>query len=357
MARPWRIEFENALYYVSSSGNDGREIFETAEDRMGFLSLLGVMAARFAIDLFAYALLPHRYDVLLRTRTANLSRAMHWLGTAYTRRFHLHHGRRGHLFGGRYRSILVENMGGIAELSCFVHRRPLRLKLVEDPSEYPWSSYNAYAFGAPLPVPVDTETVLACMPGPDRHRSYREFATCIGSHGEAVPGRLHHRLIYGSRNFVERILREHIVSAPSPQAAIQRRILCDRDPRQVLDQMVAALAPIADTLAGEGELTCRDLRMFLLWRTGLFRNRDIGSLFGLSHSAVSRRVRCFDKRLRENRDLAGRLETVGRETQLFSLGRKRAAGGQDREPSSVHPSCAILPTITPGGHHEERSEA
>jgi hypothetical protein len=51
----------------------------------------------------------NHYHLLLRTRRANLSRAMHWFGVAYTSRFNIKNQKSGHLFQGRFKSILVEN--------------------------------------------------------------------------------------------------------------------------------------------------------------------------------------------------------------------------------------------------------
>jgi len=61
MARPWRIEFEGALYHVLSRGNEQKDIFWESEDRESFLSCLGEMSARFDTDIFAYVLMDNHY--------------------------------------------------------------------------------------------------------------------------------------------------------------------------------------------------------------------------------------------------------------------------------------------------------
>ena len=79
MARPWRIEFEGALYHVLSRGNERRDIYRDREDRLSFMDTLGEMSARFDIDIFAYVLMNNHYHLLLRTNRANLSKSMQWL--------------------------------------------------------------------------------------------------------------------------------------------------------------------------------------------------------------------------------------------------------------------------------------
>jgi REP element-mobilizing transposase RayT len=96
MARPWRIEYEGALYHVFSRGNNQQDIFVTADDRYLFLDTIGQMSERFDIDIFAYVLMSNHYHLLLRTQKANLSACMQWFGTTYTRRFNLDHYQSGH---------------------------------------------------------------------------------------------------------------------------------------------------------------------------------------------------------------------------------------------------------------------
>ena len=109
MARPWRIEYEGALYHVFSRGNNQQDIFLTDDDRHLFLDTIGQMSERFDTEIFAYVLMDNHYHLLLRTPKANLSRSMQWFGTAYTRRFNLDHFQSGHLFQGRFKCILVQN--------------------------------------------------------------------------------------------------------------------------------------------------------------------------------------------------------------------------------------------------------
>ncbi|MBM3303352.1 MAG: transposase, partial [Deltaproteobacteria bacterium] len=174
MGRPWRIEYEGALYHVLSRGNERRNIFFHDRDRSLFLGATGEMARRFQVEVLAYVLMDNHYHLLLRTLRANLSQAMQWLGLTYTRRFNLDHSRSGHLFQGRFKSMLVQEDSYLMELSCYIHRNPLRAKVVERLGDYPWSSYRAYAYGKSAPEWLSMELILGQLPGRDRHRAYRQ---------------------------------------------------------------------------------------------------------------------------------------------------------------------------------------
>ena len=52
MARPWRIEYEGALYHVFSRGNNQQDIFVTDDDRYLFLDTIGQMSERFDILIY-----------------------------------------------------------------------------------------------------------------------------------------------------------------------------------------------------------------------------------------------------------------------------------------------------------------
>ena len=44
----------------------------------------------------------------------------------------------GHLFQGRFKSILVQNDAYLLRLSCYIHRNPLRAHIVERLADYEW---------------------------------------------------------------------------------------------------------------------------------------------------------------------------------------------------------------------------
>ena len=151
MSRPWRIEYEGALYHLLSRGNEHSDIFVDDKDRGDFLETVREMSQRFDIDIFAYVLMNNHYHILARTRRANLKKSMQWFGTTYTQRFNRRHFRSGHLFQGRYKSIIVQNDAYLLQLSYYIHRNPLRAGIVRRLADYRWSSYKVYAYGRKTP--------------------------------------------------------------------------------------------------------------------------------------------------------------------------------------------------------------
>ena len=144
MPRPQRIQYENAIYHLIARGNRAQDIFLDGADRDRFLGYLKDARTKFDLEIFCFALLDNHFHVSLRTHRANLSKAMQWLQTSYSVYFNLRHEASGHLFAGRYKSILVENERYLIALSCYVHLNPVKVGLVKDARSYRWSSCRAY---------------------------------------------------------------------------------------------------------------------------------------------------------------------------------------------------------------------
>ena len=223
MARPWRIEAEGAYYHVLSRGNERRDIFIDDRDRRLFLSTLGETSERFKLDIFAFVLMCNHYHVLLRTNLANISRAMQWLGLTYVRRLNNRLKRSGHLFQGRFKAMLVENDAYMMELSCYIHRNPLRAGMVKRLIEYRWSSYPVYAYGRKGPQWLKTDLILSCFQGGDRHKGYREKVQNYAGEEGRLWEDFKHGLILGSETFMEKIRSLRAVFPLTRRFLIRRR--------------------------------------------------------------------------------------------------------------------------------------
>jgi REP element-mobilizing transposase RayT len=75
--------------------------------------------------------MPNHDHLLLETPQANLSRAVGWLQTTYTIRFHHRYRRSGRLFQGRFKAQVVEADSYALELLRYVHLNPVRPKTNE----------------------------------------------------------------------------------------------------------------------------------------------------------------------------------------------------------------------------------
>jgi len=274
------------------------------------------MAERFEVDIFAYVLMDNHYHLLVRTNKANLSRAMQWFGTTYTTRFNHRHSKGGHLFQGRYKSILVENDAYLLQLSYYVHRNPLRSGLVDRLADYKWSSYPSYAYKKEHPDWLNTEFILSLMSGDDRHKTYRTKVQKYSKEEKRVREEIKQGLFYGTQAFINRVKDVYLkTEEETPDIGFRIRHKFDVDPIDIL-QAAAEIINIdiqklkEDRRVSATDKKTRDLLVYLLWQSGNFSNSEIGMQFGLTYSSISRRVKIFQLLLDTNKKVRNEYERI-----------------------------------------------
>jgi REP-associated tyrosine transposase len=147
--RQLRIQYEGAIYHLMSRGDRREEIFRDDLDRKSFLQVLGAACEKTAWQVHAYCLMGNHFHLVIETPRANLVEGMKWLLGTYTMRFNRRHKLSGHLFAGRYKSLLVDGStpGYLRTVCDYVHLNPARAGLLrkrERLQRYRWSSYPTY---------------------------------------------------------------------------------------------------------------------------------------------------------------------------------------------------------------------
>jgi REP element-mobilizing transposase RayT len=149
MPRPLRIEYEGAVYHVMNRGDRREPIFRDDADRLRFLDTLAEACAKTGWQVHALCLMPNHFHLVVETPRRNLVAGMKWFLGTYTARFNRRHGLAGHLFGGRYKALLVDSTApGYFRAVCdYVHLNPARANLIpaDQPlRDYRWSSHAEY---------------------------------------------------------------------------------------------------------------------------------------------------------------------------------------------------------------------
>ncbi|MGH7828082.1 MAG: REP-associated tyrosine transposase [Candidatus Binatia bacterium] len=207
MARPLRIDFDGALYHVTSRGNEQRAIFKDAADRKLFLGTLTHVNERFHWICHAYCLMNNHYHLVIETPDGNLSKGMRQLNGVYTQAFNRRHRRVGHVFQGRFKGILVQKDTHFLEVCRYVVLNPVRARSVKQPRQWKWSSYRATAGMVPVHGCLTTEEILSQF-GQRRTQArekYREFVG-DGTEGPSLWNDLKGQSLLGVEGFVEGLL-------------------------------------------------------------------------------------------------------------------------------------------------------
>jgi REP element-mobilizing transposase RayT len=326
MARPARVDVPGGLYHVTARGIERRAIFSDVHEHEHFLALLPDMSERYGVDVLAYTLMGNHYHLLIRTPHANASAAIQWLNVSYSVWFNKRRQRVGHVFQGRFGSVLIDGEGAWAlHASVYIHLNPVHtrafgldkranrtesLGLVAPNREevrrrlhalraFPWSSYRAYAGYESIPDWLVTKTLLARIGGSQAYRRYVHNHVTRGTEPEGYED-VKDRPALGSQAFLEKAKRwVRGLSGEQPG----RRYLC----RKVSIEQVVALVEkkwgrkwgeFAETHGDWG----RDLTVYLARKRSGLTLRQIGeSLGGMEYKAVGKAAQRFEASLPRDR--------------------------------------------------------
>jgi putative transposase len=159
MPRKPRIHYPGALYHAFSRGNNRNRIFLSDADYRHFLSLLQKVKSSLPYRIYAYALMPNHFHLLIEADEAPLAQIMQKTLTAYAKYFNHMHKHKGHVFQGRYRAVLCEKDSYLLELVRYIHLNPVKAKLASQVAQWPWTSHAYYVRPNPKSW-VDSAAVL-----------------------------------------------------------------------------------------------------------------------------------------------------------------------------------------------------
>jgi len=310
MARPLRMDYPDTFYHVLSRGNEKREVFSDDKDYLKFLDTTGKMVNRFRLEVHAYVLMKNHYHLLIHTREPNLSRAIQWLGVSYSIWFNRRHERIGHLFQGRFKSFLIENERYFLAMVHYIHANPVRAGFVERLEHYRWSSYAGYADKRFSPPWLETNLVLSLYGG-SRRRFVKEQQG-FGQRNDNVLKDLRHGIYMGSEEFseecIKRAKREDHREKPQFRA-----LLRDKDLHSLAIKILDRLGekdPSSVLGARRRGFVNRDVAIMILYALGIYRNEEIGGVFGVGYTAIPAAVKRGGKYVKADPNLGKKIEAI-----------------------------------------------
>lgn len=273
MARPLRIEYEGALYHVTSRGNARESIFFDDDDRVAFLDILAQVVERYGWICHAYCLMTNHYHLLIETPNANLSRGMRQLNGIYTQATNRRHDRTGHLLQGRFKSILVEKESHLLQLARYVVLNPVRARMVRSPRDWKWSSYRATAGQVDPPEFLSIDWILSQFdddPARAVH-AYRRFtrqgrAVCVWDD-------LRGGSLLGTKAFIER-LKPHL----------KTRATSIEIPRK---ERLAGRPSLEELFANVEDRMSRNEQIYQAVRVYEYKLKEVSDFLGLYYSTIS----------------------------------------------------------------------
>lgn len=280
MARPLRIEYDGAVYHVTSRGNERKNIFKDNEDRLLFLDTLKKVNERYNWLCHAYCLMNNHYHLIIETPDGNLSKGMRQLNGVYTQTYDKRHDRVGHVFQGRYKAILIDKESHLLATCRYVVLNPVRAKVTRSPGEWKWSSYRATAGIEKSHPCLNTDWLLGqfATKKETAMKKYQEFVK--SGIGEAtIWTSVKGQIILGEKEFIEKFIdhvrkHEDIKEIPRSQRYVNRPPLGEL----FKDEMIK-------------DKRRRDKKMREAVRKYGYSQMEIAEHLGMHYSTISRLMR------------------------------------------------------------------
>jgi REP element-mobilizing transposase RayT len=328
MARHLRLEYEGAVYHITSRGNERSDIFRDEHDKEKFVEKLAEIVEEHHVRLYAYVIMTNHYHLLAETPRGNLSRFMQQLNTSYTMYYNVKHNRCGHVFSGRYKAKVVNGDEYLLALTRYIHLNPVKVRVMKglDVAEklkrlrgYRWSSYRGYAGLAGREEWIDHGPLseLAGRYAAERRDGYRalvesglaeddeEMKEVMSISSKAIGGREFCRE-------VEKDYRQAVEEKHSRTDVAMRRIEVGADADELLERVCAEFGVGMDSLSRRRSVAdARLVAVRLLKDQTNFTGREVAQRLGLADgSGLANLLKIAEYRLSGSWSLRRSLEKL-----------------------------------------------
>ena len=321
MARPLRIMFPGAVYLVSCYGNDGKNIFKNDRDRTKFIELLDQSAKIYRIKVYGYVLLSDHFHLLIETPTGNLSEFMRHFNITYTSYFNRINKRLGHLYRGRYKSILVDKSNYLSMISRYIHLNPIRVNTMKNKplkekerylKDYKWSSLPGYISKRVDEEFIDYQVILD---------EYKEYSTNIRNEYKkrllqdmkedlTIKDKIIGQTLLGRGEFIGWVRKNFLEEENARECPSCRDIMKFDAKEKILKAIKIETGKSIEEIQTEKGYI-RQISMDLLYREGGLSGSDVGNILGVDYSTVSQERKRLRERMQRDEKvnkLMGRIE-------------------------------------------------
>ena len=128
------------------------------------------------VELISFALMPNHFHLIVKeTKERGMGKYMQRALNSYTKYFNTRYGISGHLFGGPYKAVHVEDDKQLLYLSAYIHLNPRELsEWYKKENLFPWSSYQDYIEENRWDKVLKTEIVLEQFKDKKEYKNFVE---------------------------------------------------------------------------------------------------------------------------------------------------------------------------------------
>jgi putative transposase len=325
MARPLRIQYANACYHVINRGDNRRPIFSRVEDYHFFLDKLSEYTETYNVEIYAYVLMTNHFHFYLCTPEANLTRFMQSLLTSYTMYRNKTEGTGGHVFQGRYKSIIVEHDRYAAELSRYIHLNPIRVQCYRNLSfkdkrnilrNCQWSSYSAMIGLNKRPVWLNQNSCYRKTGNlREQQKDYAEYVEeGLLKDIESPMDNTAAQSILGRDSFIDKIRRKYVIAKDKTECPQAKRLSSFMKLDTLVGEVVTYYQVDKEVLFTKFQKNneARQMLLFLskYYCRGRYSLSELAEKFGLSIHGLSANTYKFQKRINGDFNLRKRYDEL-----------------------------------------------
>ncbi len=171
MPRRSRLVVEGMPHHVTQRGNYCQNVFESRVDFQCYSYWIEKYAGKYNIDIIAYCLMTnHVHFIVIPRSKENLSLFLNMTHMRYSQYKNKKSKRTGHLWQGRFYSSVLDETHLLRAVR-YVEQNPVRVNMVEDASDYIWSSAKVH-LGLEENSIIRTIDVSGLMPDKDGWKDY-----------------------------------------------------------------------------------------------------------------------------------------------------------------------------------------
>lgn len=142
-------------------------------------------------------------------KDSSLGRFMKQLNLAYFYHYKKRYKYNGHLWQGRYKSLIISKDEYLITCGRYIELNPIKAKITKHPEEYPWSSYKVYAYGKDDEI-VDANPIYMEL-GKTKAERQKNYRKDIHTETESIKINFNARFL-GSNEFINKMERKFQVS-------------------------------------------------------------------------------------------------------------------------------------------------
>jgi putative transposase len=305
VARPLRIQYPGAVYHVTCRGNERKAIFRDDKDRTTFLDILAHSLNIYTVKLYSYVLMENHFHLLVETPLGNLGEFMRHFNITYTGYYNRRHKRVGHLYQGRYKSILIDKQEYLSMLSRYIHLNPIRTEQMKKKTakekinylmKHKWSSLPGYIDEREKEGFIDYKIVLQEYGGDNERgrKRYRDRIYSDVTDGLEIKDKIIGQSILGGDTFIDWIKGRFLKGKQEREHSSIKDIRRYRAKEEILKLIEQETGKDIQEMKGD-KGSMRQIVMDILYRFGGMKGVEIGRIMGVDYSTVSQ----GRKRLRE----------------------------------------------------------